>query len=152
VSTAEDGRMTGNRALTAAIIVVGAFIAGPLLAALFVFLGMGGLLIADTGGHFVGLWQLFITIVQAVFRGGWPVALFSGVLVAIWSLKRPLSLWVVLAAIIIANLIDAVLFLRVPLVAGGWTLSFEELIGGLLFSLLAGTILWLMARRYVRNA
>lgn len=152
MSTAEDEHMTGNRTATAAIILFGALIVGPLTAALCVFLAMGGLLIVDTGGRFVGLWQLFVTVVEAVFRGGWPVALFSGLLVALWSLKRPLNLGVVLVAVIIANLIDAVLFLRVPLMAGGWTLPIEELAGGLFFSLVAGMVLWFAARRYVRNA
>ncbi len=136
------------------VVVVVAIAIGPLMAGMT--FGLFSLAVLAANGsldfHNYAAWYTasssqFILMIGLAYAIGWPVALSAGVLVAIWSVKRAITLWVVLGAASIAALGCSLMANADDIRSGDWDILSANLPVDFGFAIWAALLSWLVVRR-----
>jgi hypothetical protein len=118
---------------------------GPFIGAILMMLGRIGLDLARWEFDPADIRGVIVIFMIGAYAVGGVIAFAAGVLVALWALWREATFAMVVAAIVLANL--GCYLLVQPVVSYGPL----GLLQNTVVSLVAGTILWLCFRRYLKS-
>jgi hypothetical protein len=119
-------RHLARSALTPVVAVVVAVAVGPMIVAvtlgLFALIGLiaSGAAEVHTYANWYNAATFFLLLIALSYHSGWPIALSAGVLVAIWSIKRNVRLWVIIGAAGVASLGFELLANASDIWSGNW--------------------------------
>ena len=132
--------------------IVIAVVLGPLIAGLAVtLLAVANNIFSHAGTlPWAGLFKMSgVYIVFAYYMGG-PIALLAGLLVSLWTVRRPPNLIVVIAAAVIATALYMGVGALGVLGPVEFTNARSNFLSTLVLAVIAATGCWLLMRRFVR--
>jgi hypothetical protein len=134
-----------NGAIRFVLTVLIATLLGPFIGAILMMLGRIGLDLARWEFDPADIRGVIVIFMMGAYAVGGVIAFAAGVLVALGALWREATFAMVVVAIVLANL--GCYLLVQPMVSYGPL----GLLQNIVVSLVAGTILWLCFRRYLRS-